>query len=810
VKVSVGSANSNDCGIAELGDVFARIKSDEFRQVIQKIRSLVGSGDSEGAKQAKKNLLAGFIPAGTFSSRKASALLQRSGLVHLDLDDLGTRLPEVRNAIVKDQHTYCVFTSPSGNGLKVFFLCNQNVSHEIAFKTAEAYARQAFEVEPDEQCKDVARLCFFSWDPELYLNEQATLLAHANDDSASAKQVGVSVAKDAAPAVAVSEDEIRALLKAIPPRPEYDKWLRIASSVWSVLPMDAGCRVLNEWSPEEKHNEYEAKWEHRLTEIGIGTLHHYASECVERRAPKEGVGTTPSVDKNPAVSASNPKPIIILPGQHISILEAADNLYPLIAGEREIFYRGGRVQEVVRTKDGSHRLEIVSPTQFRSRLEHYGKLFAWRTGAKGAPVLKPTVCPEETAKALLECVKARDHLPHITKLCSCPVFASLPEGGKVLGPGWHGSHGGLYVAGGDIPPSVPWPAAVRSLKDLLVDFDFPSPGDRSRAIASFITPALHFGGWLRGFVPADVGEADASQSGKTYRQKIIAAVYREIPNIVVQRTGGVGGLDESISQKLVDGRPFILFDNLRGKLDSPYLEMVLTAPGVVPARIPHRGEIQVDPRGFLFQLTSNGVETTRDLGNRSCIVRIRKRPSGYRFTRFNEGDLHDHVVANQTYLLGCVFSIVEHWTSLGQPRTEETRHNFRDWAQVLDWIVQKVFNGAPLLEGHDESLERVSSPVKIWLRSLCIALRDANRLQDSMSASQLADFALENCILPPNVRSDADEGAVSKRIGATMAPVFKTNDTAVVDGFTVTRTKHYSKSSEKNLYFYEFAAPNAA
>ena len=148
---------------------------------------------------------------------------------------------------------------------------------------------------------------------------------------------------------------------------------------------------------------------------------------------------------------------------------------------------------------------------------------------------------------------------------------------------------GLYVTGGESSPAVPLADAVHALGAMLNDFDFSTPGDRSRGLASLIAPGLRFGSWLKQPLPVDIGEADASQSGKTYRQKCVAAIYREVPNVVVQRTGGVGGFDESLSQKLIDGRPFILFDNLRGRLDSPFLESILTAPGTMPARVPHRG-----------------------------------------------------------------------------------------------------------------------------------------------------------------------------------------------------------------------------
>ena len=494
---------------------------------------------------------------------------------------------------------------------------------------------------------------------------------------------------------------------------------------------------------------------------------------------------------------------IILPGRHVSIVEAGRQIFALIGKVRRVFYRGGRVHEIVAKPDGTRRLDPISPAQFRSRLEIFGKVYAWRSGTNGEPVLKPSLCPEETARALLESPPARELLPNVATLCACPVLAKVGDEMRILGPGWHPIAGGLYVTGGESPPPVPLADAVHALGAMLDDFDFSTPGDRSRGLASLIAPGLRFGSWLNQPLPVDIGEADASQSGKTYRQKCVAAIYREIPNVVVQRTGGVGGLDESLSQKLIDGRPFILFDNLRGRMDSQFLESILTAPGPMPARVPHRGEVQVDSRGFFFQITSNGVETTRDLANRASLVRIRKQSSDYKFKTYPEGDIYRHIVANQAYYLGCVFAVIEEWVANDQPHTEETRHDFREWVQVLDWIVQKIFGAAQLMDGHEDARQRVSDPRRNWLRALCIAMRDAERAGE-FYASQIAEFALENDIPPPGVRSDADEMTVARKIGSAMASIFRDANEVEIDGFRIHRAHRTSPKTGNATIIYRF------
>jgi|tagenome__1003787_1003787.scaffolds.fasta_scaffold20866626_1 hypothetical protein len=61
--------------------------------------------------------------------------------------------------------------------------------------------------------------------------------------------------------------------------------------------------------------------------------------------------------------------------------------------------------------------------------------------------------------------------------------------------------------------------------------------------------------------------------------------------------------------------------------------------------------VQVGVQVFHRQLMVNGVEATRDMANRSSIIRIRKRDR-FTYSNFSEGDLLLHVRANQAYFLG--------------------------------------------------------------------------------------------------------------------------------------------------------------
>lgn len=480
--------------------------------------------------------------------------------------------------------------------------------------------------------------------------------------------------------------------------------------------------------------------------------------------------------------------MIILPGNGVTITECAEKLFTQIAATETMFLRGGEIVEVL--PDGCDRLHLkhIPPTAFRSRFEKFGQPFAWRVGANHLPVLKPTVCAEETAKALMASEAAQRLLPPISLITGCPVAIRVGDTLKVLTKGYHRDHFGILITTGATPLQWNSKTAVGLLHWLICEFDFVSPGDRARAFAMLLTPALKMGGIIRGPIPMGVLEADQSQAGKGYFTSLVAAVYNEQPVIVPQRRGGVGSYDESFSQAVVNGRPFILLDNFKGKLDSAYIESFLTAPGTFPARVPNRGSIDVDPARFVLMMTSNGVEMTPDLANRSIIVRIRKR-EGYAYRLCQDGDLIQFVHAQQGVFLGAVFSLIEEWFRQGRPKTDVASHDFREWAQILDWIVQWAGLG-PLLADHRSAQARVSSPATTLLRKLALAVQSSGRLEQEFTASELctlckdADVAIE---IPGLLANDCDHAM--KQMGTLMAKLFGASDIVTIETFQVYRCR---------------------
>lgn len=494
-------------------------------------------------------------------------------------------------------------------------------------------------------------------------------------------------------------------------------------------------------------------------------------------APDYDDSPPPDDSEAPPDMASGEASILVLPSGSVSYSESARAIFTRFAPARKLFWRGGALVELTHV-DGQPCLAPCGPDGFRSRVERLGNVFAWRAGKNGKPALAPTHMSVDIAKALMATLEARELLPPISSVVSAPIITQGPDGECIiLSQGYHPHLGGALVTGGDVPPQVPIDEAAAALKSLVEETDFQSEGDRSRALASFITPALRLGGFLKGKIPVDAAEADRSQAGKDYRLDCNDSLYRERAYIVTIRQGGVGSADETFNSALVAGRPFIRWTNLRGKLDSQHLEAFLTADGMFGARVPGKGDILIDPRRFLVQLTSNGVSATEDFANRASICRIRKRPGfAYRDTL---GDIR----ARQPFYLGCVFALVAEWVASGKPRTKDCRHDFREWAQTLDWIVQNLLDSAPLLDGHTEAQERAANPALTWLRAVALAIASEGRLSAALTASEICELCdLHGIELPGSAK---DTPAI--QAGRLLARVFRETAMVELDGFQITR-----------------------
>ena len=89
-----------------------------------------------------------------------------------------------------------MFDSPTGDGVKVVIRVPADAeSHHASYLAVQAHVGKLTGVPIDESCKDVARLCFLSHDPDAYSNPNAVELP-AITDAATSVRPAVAVAPE--------------------------------------------------------------------------------------------------------------------------------------------------------------------------------------------------------------------------------------------------------------------------------------------------------------------------------------------------------------------------------------------------------------------------------------------------------------------------------------------------------------------------------------------------------------------------------------------------------------------------------------
>lgn len=159
--------------------VLDQIQNGRYRVQIENLRALLQEG-KEKEYNIKKKSLPAFTPSATFQGgRKKEFLRDYTGFIILDFDKIpDDQLPIIKSAAVASPFTYACFISPGNNGLKILIRTDVKLEyHTAAFNELKNYFESKLNFPIDPSGKDVTRLCFFSYDQELYFNPNSEIFS---------------------------------------------------------------------------------------------------------------------------------------------------------------------------------------------------------------------------------------------------------------------------------------------------------------------------------------------------------------------------------------------------------------------------------------------------------------------------------------------------------------------------------------------------------------------------------------------------------------------------------------------------------
>ena len=202
-SISIAEAKEKEPENATLPDIIDQIRSGSngLKQKIETLNNLYVTDTTKNKKKYRelKDTLPVFMASGVFKGSKSVESLQHhSGYIILDFDHLEDA-QEFLKQVSKDPHTHVAFLSPSGNGVKV--ICKVSpipttpAEHtQGAWKAvAKHYEKYGIASEGvDGSGKNVNRLCYLSYDPDIYYNPNSEPLAWEPPPEQNAKTKSTS------------------------------------------------------------------------------------------------------------------------------------------------------------------------------------------------------------------------------------------------------------------------------------------------------------------------------------------------------------------------------------------------------------------------------------------------------------------------------------------------------------------------------------------------------------------------------------------------------------------------------------------
>ena len=141
-----------------------RIKNGNSKKLVEEIRNTL---DKEKAAELKKNLPCICFSGKFGSDRKDEQILTHSKYLVLDFDNV-YELRDKQTEIISNPFVYACWVSPSGNGLKALVKIADGKKHREHFEALEEIFPEI-----DKSGKNTSRVCYESFDSEIYINLNA-------------------------------------------------------------------------------------------------------------------------------------------------------------------------------------------------------------------------------------------------------------------------------------------------------------------------------------------------------------------------------------------------------------------------------------------------------------------------------------------------------------------------------------------------------------------------------------------------------------------------------------------------------------
>lgn len=373
----------------------------------------------------------------------------------------------------------------------------------------------------------------------------------------------------------------------------------------------------------------------------------------------------------------------------------------------------------VRVENGSDEpiIRVLQSSEMRYHLAEW--MHYCRTTGKGSVVCPP---PMDIVNNVL--ATPDKPLPILERIVEAPVFGA--DGTLQTAVGYHQGSRTLFLPSDAfaIPTVSNDPSAleISTARDLIVqellgDFPFVNESQKAHAVSlGLLFFARHL---IDGPTPFHLIEKPSPGTGATLLVEMLA--YLALGRLIA---GMTEGRDEDewrkrLTSKLRTSPPFVLFDNIGQKLDSPAVASAITGR-YWEDRILGSSHVAKFPVSCAWIGTGNNPRLSNELMRRTIQIRLDARVDRpWLRDGFRHPDLKEWVAENRSRLVWAALTLIRAWLCQGRPFGDLSLGMFESWARVMGGIL-KVAGVPGFLADRDRFYEQADSEGSV-LRDLLSA-----------------------------------------------------------------------------------------
>jgi hypothetical protein len=268
--------------LKELND----IKDGRYKSEIINCRnSLIQEKNKELYKKYKSQLKAVTFCAMFENGRKLSNLVHYNKLIVIDIDNISVdEINIIKSKLVEDDYIMALWDSPSSLGLKGLVKVESTIeNHKQFFYSLSIYFLQQYNIELDKSGSDITRLCYVSFDENIYINydsktfkelieieNNTNTIVNVDKETKVKEKLNITLSKSAFATEGLNNQndrrQIKKMIKFLSSKSlsitdTYAKWIKVAVIISNSFSFDIGenyflsiCRI-----DSDNHNEQKSK-----------------------------------------------------------------------------------------------------------------------------------------------------------------------------------------------------------------------------------------------------------------------------------------------------------------------------------------------------------------------------------------------------------------------------------------------------------------------------------------------------------------------------------------------------------------------